>query len=322
MGFHMALHHIAATPETTRFGIFDASFPPVLTVHSGDTVTFECVSGGVEVMPDAASGFEIPAHLAAIHAANPPRMGVHIITGPVAVAGAEPGDMLEVRIEKIEPGLDWGFCGIRPLAGTIPEDFPVRFMSHIPVNREQRTCELPWGPVLNLAPFFGVMGVAPPPVYGAISTKEPRQHGGNIDNKELIAGSTLFLPVFVPGGLFSAGDGHGLQGDGEVCVNALEMCLTGTFTFLLHRNEHSGPPLLAHPRAETPTHYISMGMNEDLDLAMKQALREMIAFICSRTHFSPEQAYQTCSLAVDFHVTQTVNGEKGVHGMLRKGLIF
>ncbi len=166
------------------------------------------------------------------------------------------------------------------------------------------------------------MGVAPPPEYGAISTKEPREHGGNLDNKELTAGSTLFLPVWVPGANFSVGDGHGVQGDGEVCINALETCLTGTFTLVLHKAPGQHAPLLRHPRAETPTHFISMGMNEDLDLAMKQALREMIAFICTRSNLSRDQAYQLCSLAVDFHVTQTVNGEKGVHGMLRKGLLY
>ena len=127
----------------------------------------------------------------------------------------------------------------------------------------------------------------------------------------------LFLPVHVPGANFSVGDGHGVQGDGEVCVTALEMCLTGTFTFLLHKGAK-----LTMPRAETATHYISMGLHEDLDQAMKQALREMIAFICSRTNLSREQAYAFCSLAVDFHVTQTVNGEKGVHGLLKKGLLF
>ena len=114
-----------------------------------------------------------------------------------------------------------------------------------------------------------------------------------------------------------------MQGDGEVCINALEICLTGTFTLILHKNTPgSRTPLLAYPRAETPTSYISMGMHEDLDQAMKQALRQMIAFITTRTNLSREQAYQFCSLAVDFRVTQTVNGEKGVHGVLRKGLLF
>jgi acetamidase/formamidase len=282
----------------------------------------ECVSGAPDVMPSPGSGLAVPDPLAAIHQAEPPRLGPHILTGPVAVRGAEPGDMLEIRIDQIELGADWGFCGHRPLAGTLPEDFPDRFLSHIPVDRAANTCTLPWGTVLPLSPFFGVMGVAPRPEYGALSTKEPREHGGNLDNKELGAGSTLFLPVFVEGARFSAGDGHGVQGDGEVCINALEMCLTGTFTLVLHKGGGPRSPLLRYPRGETATHYISMGMNEDLDLAMKQALREMIAFICARANLSRDQAYQFCSLAVDFHVTQTVNGEKGVHGMLRKGLLM
>ena len=313
----MATHRIPASPETIRWGIFDASFPPVLTVSSGDTVVLECMSGTPDMLPPPERGFTVPPALTAIHKANPPRMAGHILTGPVAIAGAEPGDTLEVRIDAIDLGADWGYCGFRPLAGTLPEDFPERWVSHIAVDQTARTCALPWGPELALSPFFGVMGVAPPPNYGAISTKEPREHGGNLDNKELGAGSTLFLPVWVEGANFSAGDGHGVQGDGEVCINALETCLTGTFTFTLHKGEH-----LRYPRGETATHFISMGMNEDLDLAMKQALREMIAFICARTNMSREQAYATCSLAVDFRVTQTVNGEKGVHGMLRKGLLF
>ncbi|MBX6741945.1 MAG: acetamidase/formamidase family protein, partial [Acetobacteraceae bacterium] len=192
------------------------------------------------------------------------------------------------------------------------------------VDRAARTCTVPVGPgiTLPLAPFFGVMGVAPPEEWGQISTKEPRAHGGNLDNKELGEGATLYLPVFVPGANFSAGDGHGVQGDGEVCINALEICLTGHFRLDLEKGGGAKDPVLRFPRAETATHFISMGMHEDLDLAMKQALREMIAFIVSRTNLSAADAYQLCSLAVDFRVTQTVNGEKGVHGMLRKGLLF
>jgi len=316
----MAVHSVAATPKTVRWGIFDGSFPPVVTVQSGDTVVLECVSGGPDAMPPASSGLKIPPALAAIQAEVPRGPG-HIITGPVAIDGAMPGDMLEVHIDKIEFGCDWGFCGFRPLAGTLPEDFTERFLTHITVDKDRKIGRMPYGLELPLAPFFGVMGVAPPPNYGAISTVQPREHGGNMDNKELGEGSTLFLPVWAPGAMFSAGDGHGVQGDGEVCINALEICLTGTFTFTLHKKQ-GNEPLLTYPRGETATHFITMGMNEDLDLAMKQALRQMISFICSRSNLSKEEAYQFCSLAVDFHVTQTVNGEKGVHGMLKKGLLF
>jgi acetamidase/formamidase len=317
---------VPATPATCRWGAFDASFPPVASIKPGEVVILECLSGGPEVMPPQEKMMEIPAMLREIHRTLP-RLGAHIITGPVEVKGAEPGDALRVDIEKIELGADWGFCGFRPLFGTLPEDFPYRRTLHIPVDRARKTCRLPFGPSeagleLPLAPFFGVMGVAPPPEWGMINTKEPRAIGGNLDNKELTEGTTLFLPVFNEGALFSAGDGHGVQGDGEVCINALEMCLTGHFRLSLIKGGGARDPVLKWPRAETKTHYITMGMHEDLDLAMKQALREMIAFICSRTNLSDADAYQFCSLAVDFRVTQTVNGEKGVHGMLRKGLLF
>jgi acetamidase/formamidase len=317
----MAAHHrLSSTPQTVRFGMFDAAFPPVLTVRSGDTVTVECVSGGPEVMPAPEQGLTIPPALLAIHEARLERIGPHILTGPIAVEGAMPGDTLEVQIDAVEPALDWGYCAVRPLAGTLPEDFPDRYVSHIRVDMEGRTCRPDWGPQLPLAPFFGTMGVAPPPRYGRLSSKEPREHGGNMDNKELTAGATLFLPVWVEGANFCVGDGHGRQGDGEVCTNALEMGLTGTFTLTLHKQSSGLAP--SWPRAETPTHYIMMGFNEDLDLAMKQALRRTIDFITSRTTLTAVQAYQFCSLAVDFRVTQTVNGEKGVHAMLAKGLLF
>ena len=246
----------------------------------------------------------------------------HIVTGPIAIAGAEPGDMLEIRIEKIEPGADWGYNMIRPLAGTLPEDFHETVLSHIPVDRARGVCPLPWGTELALAPFFGVMGVAPPPAFGTIASKEPRIHGGNLDNKELTAG-----PHAVSAGV----------GAGREFLGGRRARRAGRRRGLRHRagnvpdrhvHLHAAQgrrrvaPAAAQPKAETPTHFISMGLNEDLDQAMKQALREMIAFICSRSNLSREQAYQFCSLAVDFHVTQTVNGEKGIHGMLKKGLLF
>ncbi len=316
----MTTHHLAATPETVRFGIFDASFPPVLTVQSGDTVEIETFSGAAWEMPE--SGFAIPPAHSAIHAAKLPQIGPHLLTGPVAIQSAQPGDMLEIRIDAIEIGTDWGWCGIFPLFGTLQEEFPARDISYISVDRAAGTAQLPWGPQLKLRPFFGVMGNAPAPLYGALSSKEPRQHGGNLDNRELVAGSTLFLPVAVPGANFSCGDGHGMQGDGEVCGTALEISLNGRFTFILHPSPDPGAKSLAFPRAETPTHYVSMGIDEDLFRAHQKAVREMIDFICARTDMSRVEAYKICSLAVDFHVTQTVNGEKGVHGRLEKDLLF
>lgn len=317
----MAHHQLHSSPETCHWGFFEARLKPVLTIESGDEVTIDTISGGPEVIPDK-SKFHVPPELFEVHAKNERMVPGHILTGPIAVRGAEPGDVLEVDIIDVRLRQDWGYNLIRPLAGTLPDDFHEPRLLNIPLDRERMVGHLPWGLDLKLAPFFGVMGVAPPPAFGTIASKEPRIHGGNMDNKELVAGSTLYLPVWVSGANFSVGDGHGLQGDGEVCVTALEMCLTGTFTFTLHKGGGSSRPLLRMPKAETPTHFISMGLNEDLDQAMKQALREMISFICSRSNLSREQAYQFCSLAVDFHVTQTVNGEKGIHGMLKKGLLF
>ncbi|MPS26013.1 MAG: amidase [Alcaligenaceae bacterium] len=315
------IHHVPASPENVRVGMFDAGFEPILTIESGDTVRVETVSGKASLFPQPGSGMTVPAALRRIAEANLPMLAPHILTGPIGVAGAEPGDMLEVRIDAVELGSDWGYNYIRPLAGALPEDFPDLTVATIPIDRETRRARLAWGMTLPVAPFFGVMGVAPPPSYACISSKEPRVHGGNMDNKELVAGSTLFLPVHVPGALFSAGDGHALQGDGEVCVTALETCLDGEFTLAVHKGGGAADPVLRFPRAETPTHYISMGFHENLDQALKQALREMIDFIRARTGLARAHAYQLCSLAVDFHVTQAVNGEKGVHGMLRREIL-
>ena len=309
-------HHLASTPETVRFGIFDAAFDPVLTIQPGDSVTFDCVSGGPEVMPSAESWLTIPPALQAIHDARLDRIGPHILTGPVAIAGSEPGDTLEVRIEAVEPNNDWGYCAVRPLAGTIPEDFPDRYVSHIAVDKARGVCKPEWGPQLPLRPFFGTMGVAPPAKYGRLSSREPREHGGNMDNKELGAGATLFLPVWVPGANFSAGDGHGRQGDGEVCVNALEMGLTGTFSFILHKAADVG--VATWPRAETPTHYIAMGTDSALVKATKTAVREAIQLLVDVKHLSREDAYQLVSVSSDVDITQLVDGTVGVHVMIPK----
>jgi acetamidase/formamidase len=310
--------HLPASVETCHWGYFDATLPPALNVASGQRFTVATVSGGPPVLPPA--GFHVPPELLDIHARLPMLMPGHILTGPVAVDGAMPGDTLEVRIIDVQLRQDWGYNVIRPLAGTLPDDFHTLRHLNIPLDRERRTARLPWGLDLPLHPFFGVMGVAPPPNWGRISSIQPRAHGGNIDNKELGPGSNLYLPVHAPGALFSCGDGHGAQGDGEVCVTAIETALLGTFELVLHKAENGVRPL-AYPRGETPTHWITMGMDPDLDRCMEMALRDMIVLLGEKASLSREDAYTLCSLAVDFRITQTVNGHKGVHGMLRKSLI-
>ncbi len=232
----MSRHHgLRAGPETCHWGFFDAGLQPILTVDSGDTVTLDSVSGGPDVLPPAGRFAILPEHLA-IHRALAPQLGAHILTGPIAVAGAEPGDVLQIDILSIDCRQNWGYTRIRPLSGTLPEDFPVRRIWHSAIDRQAGTATLPWGAELELAPFFGVMGVAPPPPYGSVTSIVPREFGGNMDLKELTAGSTLYLPVWAPGALFSAGDGHGVQGDGEVCVTALETALSGTFRLVLRKD--------------------------------------------------------------------------------------
>lgn len=310
----MTQHRLDAAPQTVHWGYFDAQLAPRLTIASGESVTISTVSGPPEVMPDA--GFTIPDALPAIHAAMTPRLPGHICTGPVAVEGLRAGQVLEVRIDAIDLHYDWGYNTIGPLKGALPDDFTENRLMHIPLDRERMTGRLPWGLDLPLAPFFGVMAVAPPPAWGALSTLPPRRNGGNLDNKELVAGTTLYLPCFVDGGNFSVGDGHGAQGDGEVCVTAIETALQGRFRLTVRRDLD-----VTYPEAETPTHLITMGMHPDLDTCVEMALRRMITVVSQRSGISREQAYMLCSLAADLRITQTVNREKGVHMMISKALL-
>jgi acetamidase/formamidase len=310
----MRSHLLEASVETCHWGFFDPTLKPVLTVADGDTVTIRTVSGGAETLPP--QGFRVPPELLDIHARSERQVPGHILTGPVAVRGAEPGDVLEVRIDKISLRQDWGYNFIRPLAGTLPDDFPEYRRINIPLDAEKNVARLPWGTELPLSPFFGVMGVAPPPNWGRVTSLIPRAMGGNMDNKELVAGAALFLPVFVPGALFSCGDGHAAQGDGEVCVTAIETALEGTFTFFVRKDLN-----FVYPRAETPSHYITMAMHPDLDVCVERALRDMIVLLGEKAGLSREDAYTLCSLAADLRVTQTVNGSKGIHCMIAKTLV-
>ena len=316
----MAEHTLAATPDTVHWGRFWADLPPVLTVAPGDTVEVQTFSGRRAVLPPAGSGMTVdPAHRAILDADI--AGSAHLLTGPIAVSGAEPGDLLSIGIEDIALGADWGWNVVRPSAGTLPVEFPVSTATTtiIPIDRAARTARLPWGTDLPLAPFFGVMGVAPPPEWGELTSVQPRMHGGNLDLKLLTAGATLHLPVHVSGALLSLGDGHGCQGDGEVCITALETALTGRLRLDVFKDGATGP--VQGPWAETADEVISMGFHASLDTALQLALRQMIALIGVRTGLGQTEAYQLCSLACDFAVTQSVNQEKGVHGRLRKALI-
>jgi acetamidase/formamidase len=308
----MATHTLEPTPATVHWGYLDAKIPPRVTINSGDTVTINTVSGGLADVGD--TSIMLPYHREICEKLKP-SPGPHILTGPVAVRDAEPGDTLEVLIKEMQLMVDWGWNLIRPLRGTLPEDYPEFRCRIIPIDRNAMTCQLAWGATVPLSPFFGIMAVAPPPNYGPCTSVEPREFGGNLDCKEFVVGTSLYLPVFVPGANFSCGDGHAVQGDGEVCLTALETCLTGTFEFVVHKKK------LDMPRAVTPTHYLTFGLDPDLDDAAKQALREMIRWLGELKGWSSEEAYVFCSLACDLRVTQLVDGNKGIHAMVERKLM-
>jgi acetamidase/formamidase len=311
-----AMHHeLAASVATCHWGSFDAGLAPVLTIRPGERVTMHTVNGPPDALPGPE--FSVPPEHALIHARLRPDPGPHILTGPIAIEGARPGDVLEVRILEIALRQDWGWTRVRPLWGTLPEDFPDMRLVHSALDPARMIGRLPWGTELPLKPFFGVMGVAPPAAWGRLGTLQPRANGGNLDNKELVAGTTLYLPVWHAGALFSAGDGHAVQGDGEVCVTAIETALTGTFEFHLRRDLGT----LRFPQAETADAHITMAADSDLDDAAKDALRDMIALIQRRTNLDATEAYMLCSLAADVRVTQLVNEQKGCHVVLPKSAL-
>jgi acetamidase/formamidase len=221
-------HALRAKVGTVHRGVFDAALPPVLTISSGDIVEVTTLSGNPDQLPPAGSGFTVLPEHRAVLAGVAPGEGPHFMTGPIAIAGAEPGDELVVEVLAMELAQDWGWNRFAAGMGTLPEHFPQPRCIHIGIDRARRTVTMPWGLELTAAPFFGIVGVAPPPAMGRMNSIVPRAFGGNIDNKHFGTGATLHLPVFNPGGLLSVGDGHALQGDGEVCLTAIETALTGT----------------------------------------------------------------------------------------------
>ncbi len=312
-------HDLKLTPANVHWGYYDARLKPVLKIASGDTVRVETMlAGGLDRLkmvgvPDS----EIPDSLKQVENSVTDRgPGAHPLTGPIYVEGAEPGDVLEVHFLAFEFLHPYGVTGFRPGAGTLPDEFPYARFKRVPIDAAAGTAVFSPGVTLKLAPFWGSIGVAPPSIMRRVSSGPPGPHAGNLDNKELVAGSILYLPVHVPGALLSLGDGHALQGDGEVTVTALETSLRGAVQIFVRKGKQ-----IRWPRAETPTHFIAMGLHPDLNEAARMATREMIDFLVSEKGMSRDDAYILCSLAMDLRVTQLVDDTKGIHAMLPKSIL-
>jgi len=310
---------LPASPSTVAWGYYWAKAKPVLTVHSGDTVEIQTEStcgSNERLMGEGVAASDIPSYNADIYAQVKDKgPGGHILTGPVEIAEAEPGDVLEVQILKVNLDVPFACNGFSAGRGFLPNDYPYSRVKIIPLDREKMLGKFAPGVEIPLHPFFGSMGVAPPESAGRYDSAPPWMHAGNMDNKELVAGTTLYIPVHAKGALFEVGDGHAGQGNGEVDITAMETFLTGTFRFMVHKDQH-----LLWPRAETPTSYISMGFSPDLKEATTLAVRDMINFLVDQKHLSRDEAYMLTSVAVDVDITQLVDGNVGVHAMCPKSI--
>ena len=309
----MAEHELLPGIDTVHWGHLDATLPPALEIADGDIVTVHSVSGSAEETPVA--GYCVRPELKSIQRALSPELGPHILTGPIKIKGAMPGDTLRIDILDVRLRDNWAYNIIRPGKGVLHEDFGEPHTVHFGIDLETGAIATPWGGALTARPFFGVMATAPNAEDGRRSSVAPGYFGGNLDNKELTAGSTLYLPVSVEGALVSIGDGHAAQGDGEVCLTAVETALTGRFRFTVIKAGQI--PL---PYAETPTHMIAMGFGENLDLAVREALRSAISLICNQTGMTAANAYTLCSVAADVRITQLVNVTTGAHVMIPKSV--
>jgi acetamidase/formamidase len=312
-------HRLEATPSTVAYGYYWGDAKPALRIDSGDIIDVDTLltntpegltKAGVPESKIQPSLRAIVDGVTGEHKGP----GGHILTGPVYVEGAEPGDVLEVRILGITLALDYGYNGCK---GFMPEDCtPDTPIKIIALDRPKMTAEFLPGIVLPLHPFFGSMGVAPAPEDGRLSSNPPGRHAGNLDNRELVAGTTLYIPVFTRGALFEVGDGHAAQGDGEVDQTAIETSLRGRLQLIVRKDMK-----LKWPRAETATDYISMATDPDLTVATKGAVQEMIDFLVSQKKLTQHQAYQLVSLAGNVAVTQLVDKPNvGVHVKMPKSI--
>jgi acetamidase/formamidase len=313
-----ATYTLKPTPKTIAWGYYDASTPPVLRVKSGDTVEIQTL---ITSSPKRLEDAGVPADQVEQSLRDITKEvtnkgpGGHILTGPVYIENAVPGDVLEIRIVSVRLAIPYAYNGFAPGRGFLPEDYPYPKMKIIPLDEKRMVASFAPGIEIPLHPFFGSMGVAPPETTGKFSSNPPWIHAGNLDDKALVAGTTLYIPVHAPGALFEVGDGHAGQGNGEVDITALETSLIGTFQFVVRKDMH-----LRWPRAETPTHFITMGLHEDLNEATKLAVREMIDYLMTEKHLSRDDAYMLSSVAADLSITELVDGNKGVHMAIPKAI--
>lgn len=312
-------HRLEATPATVAYGYYWSEAKPVLRIVSGDIIDVDTLltNNPAGLQRAGVSPEKIQDSLKAIVdqvTGDKRGPGGHILTGPVYVEGAAPGDVLEVKILSIDFQIDYGYNGC---SGFMPENCDQSAgIKIIALDRKTMTAEFLPGIVIPLRPFFGSMGVAPAPELGRVSSNPPSRHAGNLDNKELVAGSTLYVPVFVPGALFEIGDGHAAQGDGEVDQTAVETSLRGRIQLSVRKNMK-----LTWPRAETSTDFISMAADPDLKTATTLAIQEMVDFLVGAKGLTRHRAYQLVSLAGNVAITQLVDKPNvGVHVKMPKSI--
>jgi acetamidase/formamidase len=314
------VHVIDSNRETVRLGVFDANLPPIVTIESGDSISLP--NTWSHFLNELQPGVPI-ARLAELRTSNPGR-GPHSIVGPIAVKDAEPGDVIEIRYRRLQPDT-WGAVFNNPAAlgtGLLPQDFSQGQIKY--VDLDLATMQGKFAPDINipLTPFQGTMGVAPPEDFfpplspGVTSSVPPGPHGGNLDLRELAEGSVLYLPVWKPGALIYTGDSHAVQGDGEISLTALETRMREVLVqVVLHKQKN-----FRWPVAETAAHWITVGLDKDLNTAMTLAARNAVDFLSTRAKLTPHDAYALCSIAVSFRVTQVVDIVRGVHAMIPKNL--
>ena len=311
-------YQLKPTPKTVVWGYYDAKAAPALRIKSGDTVEIQTlVASNPERFEAAGLGQDQiePALRDIFREVKDKGPGPHILTGPVFIEGAEPGDVLEVRIQQIRLAIPYALNAFMPGRGFLPDDFPYARAKVIPLDEKRMVARFAEGVEIPIRPFFGSLGVAPPEVTGRISSGPPWMNAGNLDDRDLVAGTTVYIPVHARGALFEVGDGHAGQGNGEVDLSALETSLIGTFQFIVRKDMH-----LRWPRAETPTKYITMGLNPDITEAAKMAVREMIDFLAQEKHMSRDDAYMLASVAADLEITEVVDGTNGVHMTIPKAI--